>query len=82
MKATLLKLRPGHHYWGICMKCKCSTWFSAIKFIVIKRCGVVLFLAFLDTHNVHSMMKRHGNDHFHVASTWNTRGEFLGLVVG
>ena len=31
----------------------------------------------LQTHRVHSTLKRHGNDRFHVVSTWNTRGVFV-----
>ena len=41
-----------------------------------------MYLASLDTHHVHSTMKRRGKDRFHVAATWNTRGVFVGLVVG
>ena len=32
----------------------------------------------LQTHHVDSTLKRHGNDHFHVVSTWNPRGVFVG----
>ena len=30
------------------------------------------------THHVYSTLKRRGNDHFHVVSTWNTRGVVVG----
>lgn len=30
------------------------------------------------THHVNSTLKRRGNDCFHVVSTWNTRGVFVG----
>ena len=32
----------------------------------------------LQTHHVYSTLKRRGNDRFHVVSTWNTRGVFVG----
>ena len=33
----------------------------------------------LRTHHVGSMLKRRGNSHFHVVSTWNPGGVFVGL---
>ena len=33
------------------------------------------------THDVDSMLKRRGNDHFHVVSTWNPSGVFVGYRV-
>ena len=33
------------------------------------------------THHVYSTSKRYGNGHFHVVSTWNTRGVFVGKAV-
>ena len=33
----------------------------------------------LQTHHVYSTLKRCGNDCFHVVSTWNTRGVFVGF---
>ena len=45
---------------------------------------VIFFEAFLhvtlQTHHVYSTLKRRGNDCFHVVSTWNTRGVFVGLT--
>ena len=35
----------------------------------------------LQTHHVHSMMKRRGNGHFHVVSTWNTHGVVEGFAL-
>ena len=35
----------------------------------------------LQTHHVDSTLKRRGNDRFHVVSTWNPRGVFVGHVV-
>ena len=32
----------------------------------------------LQTHHVDSTLKRRGNDCFHVVSTWNPRGVFVG----
>ena len=32
------------------------------------------------THHVNSTLKRRGNDRFHVVSTWNTRGVFVGTI--
>ena len=32
----------------------------------------------LQTFHVYSTLKRRGNEHFHVVSTWNTRGVFVG----
>ena len=34
----------------------------------------------LQTHHVYSTLKRRGNDRFHVISTWNTRGVFVGSI--
>ena len=34
----------------------------------------------LQTHHVDSTLKRRGNDRFHVVSTWNPRGVFVGYV--
>ena len=31
------------------------------------------------THHVDSTLKRRGNDRFHVVSTWNPRGVFVGI---
>ena len=31
----------------------------------------------LQTHHMHSTLRRRGNDRFRVVSTWNTRGVFL-----
>ena len=35
----------------------------------------------LQTHHVDSTLKRHGNDCFHIVSTWNPRGVFVGHSV-
>ena len=35
----------------------------------------------LQTHNVYFTLKRPGNDRFYVASTWKTRGVFVGLIL-
>ena len=35
----------------------------------------------LQTHHVYSTLKRRGNDRFHVSSTWNTLGVFVGNYV-
>ena len=32
----------------------------------------------LQTHHAYSALKRRGNGSFHVVSTWNTRGVFIG----
>ena len=34
----------------------------------------------IQTHHVDSTLKRRGNDRFHVVSTWNPRGVFVGYV--
>ena len=34
----------------------------------------------LQTHHVCSTLKRRGNARFHVVSTWNTHGVFVGLT--
>ena len=34
----------------------------------------------LQTHYMDSTLKRRGNDRFHVLSTWNPRGVFVGYV--
>ena len=34
----------------------------------------------LQTHYMDSKLKRRGNDRFHVLSTWNPRGVFVGYV--
>ena len=36
----------------------------------------------LQTHHVDSTLKRPGNDRFHVVSTWNPRGVFVGYYMG
>lgn len=36
----------------------------------------------LQTHHMYSTVKRCGNNHFHVVSTWNGRSVFLGFVSG
>ena len=36
---------------------------------------------YLQTHHVYSTLKRRGNNHFHVVSTWNICGVFVGLGV-
>ena len=35
----------------------------------------------LQTHQVYSMLKRRGNDRFHVVSTFNSRGVFVGKIL-
>ena len=35
----------------------------------------------LQTHHVNSTLKRRGNGRFHVVSTWNSRGVFVGLRI-
>ena len=35
----------------------------------------------LQTNQVDSTLKRHGNDRFHVVSTWNPRGVFVGYLL-
>ena len=35
----------------------------------------------LQTHHMDSTLKRRGNDRFHVVSTWNLRGVFVGWKV-
>ena len=32
------------------------------------------------THHVYSTLKRRGNDRFHLVSTWNARGVFVGFI--
>ena len=34
----------------------------------------------LQTHHVYSTLKRRGNGRFHVISTWNTSGVFVGYL--
>ena len=36
-----------------------------------------VYVLALQTHHVYSTFKRHGNDHFHVVSTWITRDMFV-----
>ena len=40
----------------------------------------MLLLTTLQTHYVYSTLKRRGNSRFHVVSTWNTHGVFLGNI--
>ena len=35
----------------------------------------------LQTYYVYSMLKRRANVRFHIVSTWNTRGVFLGMFL-
>ena len=35
----------------------------------------------LQTHHVDSTLKRRGNGRFHVVSTWNPRGVFVGILL-
>ena len=35
----------------------------------------------LQTHHMDSTLKRRGNDRFHVVSTWNPRGVFVGKAI-
>ena len=48
-----------------------------------KNIAKVLLLgeASLQTHHVYSTLERRGNDRFHVVSTWNPHGVFVGLQV-
>ena len=50
------------------------------KFKVALRQGLQLFVVSLQTHRMDSTLKRRGNDRFHVVSTWNPRGVFVGLL--
>ena len=35
----------------------------------------------LQTHHIDSPLKQRGNDRFHVVSTWNPRGVFVGKAI-
>ena len=36
----------------------------------------------LAIHHVYFTLKRRGNGRFHAVSTWNTRGLFVGFIIG
>ena len=38
------------------------------------------FEKYMQTLHVYSTLKRRGNERFHVVSTWNTRGVFVGTL--
>ena len=44
-----------------------------------QQCGEMKWIT-LQTHHVDSTLKRRGNSRFHVVSTWNPRGVFVGKV--
>ena len=39
---------------------------------------LLILVLTLQTHHVDSTLKQRGNDRFHVVSTWNPRGVFVG----
>ena len=51
---------------------------SVNKFIFITKLAICRSAITLQTHHVHSTLKRCGNGRFHVVSTWNTHGVFVG----
>ena len=60
----------------------CCTGLKHICSVLLAESRQVQFLfqleASLQTHHVDSTLKRRGNDRFHVVSTWNPRGVFVG----
>ena len=62
----------------------CCTGLKHICSVLLAESRQVQFLfqleASLQTHHVDSTLKRRGNDRFHVISTWNPRGVFVGMV--
>ena len=62
----------------------CCTGLKHICSVLLAESRQVQFLfqleASLQTHHVDSTLKRRGNDRFHVVSTWNPRGVFVGMV--
>ena len=48
---------------------------------VSHKANIKLAFTSLQTHQVDSTLKRRGNGRFHVVSTWNLRGVFVGLLV-
>ena len=48
---------------------------------VSHKANIKLAFTSLQTHHVDSTLKRRGNGRFHVVSTWNPRGVFVGLLV-
>ena len=64
-----------------------SFFFTRTEVISFLKCHTRLIVQLtirintLQTHPVNSTLKRRGNDRFHVVSTWNPRGVFVGHVV-
>ena len=75
--------------WFVVTKCKFIVKNSSFEMLVVfssifvadtKITFVYNFVApSLQTHHMDSTLKRRGNDRFHVVSTWNPRGVFVGF---
>ena len=48
---------------------------------VSHKANIKLAFTSIQTHQADSTLKRRGNGRFHVVSTWNPRGVFVGLLV-
>ena len=64
-------------YWWWIYVC-IPTWFCSSVLLTHFIC---LYCCSLQTHHVDSTLKRRGNSRFHVVSTCNPRGVFIGLFV-
>ena len=65
-----------------------NTWLNEIGFLDLRMTNVLILKQFprilvntLQTLQVYSTLKRRGNVRFHVVSTWNTCGVFVGYVL-
>ena len=58
-------------------------WYLIDKIILNKIFNIfsiLLFIILLQTHHVDSTLKRRGSGRFHIVSTWNPRGLFVGFL--
>ena len=65
IKVTVRMLRPGK--FDKCLMRHARSWPGTLQ------------EQSLQTHHVYSTLKQHGNALFHIVSTWNTRGVFVGM---
>ena len=79
------KLLTPIHSWFMRIQ---NTWLNEIGFLDLRMTNVLILKQFprilvntLQTLQVYSTLKRRGNERFHVVSTWNTRGVFVGYVL-
>ena len=56
-----------------------------LNYLIYETCKLILetilTVTVLQTHHVDSTLKRRGNGRFHVVSTWNPRGVFVGVHI-